>query len=151
MPRPTPEEIALLLARFDASSWDELDLELGDFRLVLSTSTSPVAAPSRSAASPGSARPAEPEPEPVPSRSLPKGHQIKAPSLGRFWSKPKPTDPPFVSVGTNVKAGDVVCLVEVMKLFTQVKSDVTGKVVAVPVTDGAMVEHDDVLVVIEVT
>lgn len=152
MPRPTPEEIASLLARFDSSSWDEMDLRIGDFRLHLSNRTDAVPATAAPAAAPAVSRAAAPPPPqaaPAVKVAVPAGaHTVTAPSLGRFWGKPKPSDPPFVSVGATVKAGDVVCLVEVMKLFTQVKTEIGGTVLAVAVKDGEMVEHDDILVVI---
>lgn len=159
MARPTPEEIASLLARFDSSSWDEMELRIGDFRLHLSNRTdavpataAPAAVSAPAAAAPARAAAAPPPPPPAPAAkvAVPAGaHTVKAPSLGRFWGKPKPSDPAFVSVGATVKAGDVVCLVEVMKLFTQVKTEIGGKVLAVAVKDGEMVEHDDILVVIQ--
>ena len=158
--RPTKDEIASLLARFDQSSWDEMDLKIGDFRLRLSneaivpaaSAPAPVAVRAPSAAAPASAtKPASPGAK-AEFGGLEKGqYAVRAPSLGRFWRKPKPTEPPFTEVGSAVAKGDVVCIVEVMKLFTQVKSEVAGTIVSCPLTDGEMVEYDDVLFVIQPT
>ncbi len=71
-----------------------------------------------------------------------------APTLGLFWCSPQPGAPPFVEVGQRVGPDDTVCIVEVMKLMSHVKAGVAGVVAAIPVENGAMVEHGDTLVVI---
>jgi acetyl-CoA carboxylase biotin carboxyl carrier protein len=73
---------------------------------------------------------------------------VRAPMLGRFFRAPSPSEPAFVEVGKRVKAEDPVCLIEVMKLFTTVNAGVNGTVVAVPVENGEMVEHGQVLLLI---
>jgi acetyl-CoA carboxylase biotin carboxyl carrier protein len=150
--RPTREEIASLLARFDSSSWDEMDLRIGDFRLRLSNDAiapAPVGAMISAVAPAVAAKPASESAKREVSESRQGEVAIRAPSLGRFWRKPKPTEPPFIEIGAHVKPGDVVCIVEVMKLFTQVKAEVAGKIISCPLTDGEMVEFDDVLFVIQ--
>lgn len=77
------------------------------------------------------------------------GGALKSPMVGVVYLAPEPGAKPFVSVGTTVKAGDTVALVEAMKTFNPIKSDVDGVVKEILVTDGAAVEFDQPLVVIE--
>ena len=75
---------------------------------------------------------------------------LRAPSLGVVWSRPKPGAPSFIEEGQLIEVGMTVCLIEVMKLFTQMDSNVRGKVVRCLVTDGEMVEHDTPIFIVEV-
>lgn len=77
------------------------------------------------------------------------GYALKSPMVGVVYLAPEPGTKPFVNVGTAVKAGDTVALVEAMKTFNPIKSDKDGIVKEILVTDGAAVEFDQVLVVIE--
>ena len=79
----------------------------------------------------------------------PDGQKVTSPSLGLFWRSPQPGAPSFVEVGQQVDAEDTVCIVEVMKLMNHVKAGVSGKVVAILVDNGAMVEFGQTLVVVE--
>ena len=76
------------------------------------------------------------------------GDIVKSPMVGTFYSKPSPEDPPFVTVGQNVKKGDTLCLIEVMKLFTTVECAADGKVETIFAEDGALVEFDQPLFLI---
>ena len=76
------------------------------------------------------------------------GDIVKSPMVGTFYSKPSPEDPPFVAVGQNVKKGDTLCLIEVMKLFTTVECTADGTVETIFVEDGALVEFDQPLFLI---
>ncbi len=75
--------------------------------------------------------------------------KIRAPMVGTFYRKPSPESPPYVNVGDTVVQGQVVCLIESMKLFNEVKSEVSGKVVEIPVDDASPVEYGQVILVIE--
>ena len=75
--------------------------------------------------------------------------EIKAPMLGTFYKAPKPGAPPFVEVGRTVDKNDTVCIIEVMKLFSTIKSGVQGRVVKVLAKDGEMVEFGQPLFLIE--
>jgi acetyl-CoA carboxylase biotin carboxyl carrier protein len=77
------------------------------------------------------------------------GYALKSPMVGVVYLAPEPGAKTFVSVGTSVKAGDTVALVEAMKTFNPIKSDKDGVVKEILVTDGAAVEFDQPLVVIE--
>jgi len=76
------------------------------------------------------------------------GDIVKSPMVGTFYSKPSPEDPPFVAVGQNVKKGDTLCLIEVMKLFTTVECTTDGTVETIFAEDGALVEFDQPLFLI---
>lgn len=73
---------------------------------------------------------------------------IRSPTLGSFYRAPSPGAPPFVKVGDRVAIGQALGLVEVMKLFNTIEADIAGTVVAIHAEDGALVEHDQVLVTV---
>jgi len=77
------------------------------------------------------------------------GHVLKSPMVGVAYLAPEPGAKPFVKVGSEVKAGDTVALVEAMKTFNPIKSDVDGVVKEILVTDGMAVEFDTPIIVIE--
>ena len=74
---------------------------------------------------------------------------IKSPIVGTFYRKPAPDKPPFIEVGSHVNAGDVVCIVEAMKMMNEIKSEFTGKVSSINIEDGEPVEFDQSLIVID--
>ncbi|MEJ8846066.1 acetyl-CoA carboxylase biotin carboxyl carrier protein [Variovorax rhizosphaerae] len=74
---------------------------------------------------------------------------VRAPMVGTFYLRPSPDQPEFVAVGAVVQAGDTVCLVEVMKMFNTVKSDVAGTVERILVGNGKPVTHDQILMLIK--
>ena len=76
--------------------------------------------------------------------------EIKSPIVGTFYRSPGPDKPVFTKVGDAVKQGDVVCIIEAMKLFNEIESDVTGTIVKVLVEDASPVEYDQVLFLVEV-
>jgi len=74
---------------------------------------------------------------------------IKAPIIGTFYRRPSPDKPPYVEVGDTIKEGDVVCIIEAMKLFNEIESEVSGKIVKVLVEDATPVEFDQPLFLVE--
>lgn len=74
---------------------------------------------------------------------------IVAPLTGVFYSAPSPTAPPFVSVGDIVQVGQVIALVEAMKVFNEIQSEVSGRVTAIVATNGDVVQKGDVLIRVE--
>jgi acetyl-CoA carboxylase biotin carboxyl carrier protein len=100
--------------------------------------------PQRAAAAPAQAESAS-----VPAgRDLPPGHIVRSPMVGTFYASPNPEAPTFVKVGQTVKAGDVLAIIEAMKMFNQIESDVSGTVLAVLAETGQPVEFDEPLFVI---
>jgi acetyl-CoA carboxylase biotin carboxyl carrier protein len=74
---------------------------------------------------------------------------IKSPMIGTFYRKPSPDKPSFVEVGDEVSPGKVVCVIEAMKLFNEIESEVKGKIVKVLVEDASPVEYDQPLFLVE--
>ncbi len=74
---------------------------------------------------------------------------VKSPIIGTFYRKPSPDKGPFVEVGDSVKEGDVLCVIEAMKLFNEIESEVSGKIVKVLVDDSSPVEFDQPLFLVD--
>jgi acetyl-CoA carboxylase biotin carboxyl carrier protein len=102
----------------------------------------PVAAAPVAAPSAAKAAPAEPA-------SGKKTLEIKSPMIGTFYRSGNPDTPPFVSVGDKVSKGQTVCIIEAMKLFNEIESEVSGTIVKVMVENASPVEYDQVLFVVE--
>lgn len=79
----------------------------------------------------------------------PKGRAITSPMVGTFYKAPSPDAPPFVQVGSTVAQGEVICIIEAMKLMNEIESEFSGKVVKICVEDGQPVEFGQVLMYIE--
>tara|TARA_Y100000758_G_C15660474_1_gene278156 strand:- start:56 stop:481 length:426 start_codon:yes stop_codon:yes gene_type:complete len=77
------------------------------------------------------------------------GSSIKSPIVGTFYRKPAPDKSPYVELGDHVNTGDVVCIVEAMKMMNEIKSEFTGIVTAISVEDGEPVEFDQSLIIID--
>jgi acetyl-CoA carboxylase biotin carboxyl carrier protein len=102
----------------------------------------PAAAP---VAPPPAASPAAAPPVPVPEEGL---HTVKSPIVGTFYEAPSPGAPPFAKVGDVVEVGQVLCIVEAMKLLNEIESDVAGEVVKKLATNGQPIEYGQELFVI---
>jgi acetyl-CoA carboxylase biotin carboxyl carrier protein len=74
---------------------------------------------------------------------------IKSPMIGTFYRSSDPDKEPFVKVGDKIKVGDVLCIIESMKLFNEIKSDVSGKIVKVMADNAQAVEYDQAIFLIE--
>lgn len=74
---------------------------------------------------------------------------IKSPIIGTFYRKPSPDKPMFVEVGKTIKEGDVLCVIEAMKLFNEIESEVSGKIIKVLVDDSSPVEFDQPLFLVD--
>jgi|SRR5690606_22136953 len=74
---------------------------------------------------------------------------IKSPIIGTFYRKPSPDKPVFVEVGSTINAGDVLCVIEAMKLFNEIESEVSGKIVKVLIDDSSPVEFDQPLFLVD--
>jgi len=90
------------------------------------------------ASSTESAKPVEKKPEPAPEENL---HLVKSPIVGTFYESPSPGAPPFVKPGDNVAAGQVLCIVEAMKLMNEIESDVAGEIMKMLVTNNQPIEY----------
>jgi acetyl-CoA carboxylase biotin carboxyl carrier protein len=150
----TEDDVLEILKLFEQSKFDFLQLEQGERKITVSKGGYvPSAAagmhavpPSASVASTGAepAAPAAPIPPPAAkpaSSSIPAGLvAVMAPMVGKFYSAPAPSDPPYVEVGSKVAAGATVGLIEVMKVFTSVKTETAGVIERILVSSGEFVE-----------
>ena len=80
--------------------------------------------------------------------AAPTGHSIKSPMVGTYYGAPAPGSANFVEVGKTVKVGDVICIIEAMKMMNQIQADKAGVIEAILVQDGSPVEFDQPLVII---
>lgn len=151
------EEIAELMKIIDSSSCDELIVETGDIKLVVRRNGAPGASPvlERSSASPAAPSAAAAAPKPAASAQAAKAEvssgalEVTAPMVGTFYRAPSPDAPVFVEVGSVVRKGQPLCLIEVMKLFTTINSEFDGRVAQIGAENGELVEYGRTLFVIE--
>lgn len=152
------------LIRFVAKSGaTEVKLEMDDFKITIKTTTEagapetttyvqhvpssqPQAAAPQAAAAPQI--PAAPVAAAAADDSA-KYITIKSPIIGTLYRKPSPDKPMFVEVGSTISKGDVVCVIEAMKLFNEIESEVSGKIVKVLVDDSSPVEFDQPLFLVD--
>jgi len=110
----------------------------------------PVVAPIQQSAPPAQvAPPAEMLAAPIVEAAATQYVQIVAPMVGTFYRRPSPDSPPYAGVGDQIEVGQVICLIEAMKLFNEVKSEVSGKIVKFAVEDGSPVEFGQLLALVE--
>lgn len=102
-----------------------------------------------SAAPAVSQAPAQVQPKEEVKDTAPKGKTITSPMVGAFYAAPAPGAKPFVKVGDVVTTGQVVCIVEAMKLMNEIESEVSGKITQICVEDGQSVEYGQVLMYVE--
>ncbi len=143
-------QIALLVESLDRSSFDFLQVNVGDLKVTIGKGDAlPAEAASHSA--PAAVAPAAaPQPPPAPADTevgpAPDGTvAIVAPMMGRFYAQPEPGAAPFVTVGGEVDAKTTVGLVEVMKVFTAVSAGVSGVITEMCVQDAELIEYGQVL------
>jgi len=151
-------KIKKLIELLEESNIEELEIKEGEESVRISRGSSgaqlvaapmmpaaapaPVAAPAPAPAAPAAPGTSEPEPAKI------SGHAVASPMVGTFYRSPSPGASSFVEVGQSVKAGDVICIVEAMKMLNQIEADKSGVVEAILVEDGEPVEFDQPLVII---
>lgn len=159
------KEIQSLIKFVAKSGASEVKLEMEDLKITIRTgSTSsgtettyvqqvPVqAAPVAAAPAPAAEMPQAsqaPAPKESGDSDDSKYVTIKSPIIGTFYRKPSPDKPAFVEVGSEIKPGDVLCVIEAMKLFNDIESEVSGKIVKVLVEDSTPVEFDQPLFLVD--
>lgn len=157
-----PSEIKDLIDFIDKSNLDEVNIETENFKIsarknatktiVEQVVSMPAVAPVAVAAAPVAAPVAAPAPSAPVTPAAPAGKklvEIKSPMIGTLYRSPSPDKPFFVNVGDEVKVGQTVCIIEAMKLFNEIESDVNGKVVQIMVENASPVEFDQVLFLVE--
>ncbi|MBA4745226.1 MAG: acetyl-CoA carboxylase biotin carboxyl carrier protein [Muricauda sp.] len=162
------KEIQSLIKFVAKSGASEVKLEMEDIKITIRTGSTSSSTPETTivqqipvAQAPSAAAPAAQAPattqeaaSPAPSDSK-KGDDdskyitIKSPIIGTFYRKPSPDKPPFVEVGSSINKGDVLCVIEAMKLFNDIESEVSGKIVKILVDDSSPVEFDQPLFLVD--
>lgn len=132
-------DILALLDRFDASTAGSMKLRLGDLRLELNKAAAP-AAMSPAAAVPAAAT--APVPAVAAAETQPEGTTVKAPLVGTFYAASAPGEAPFVSVGDTVKKGQTLCVLEAMKMMSEVPAPADCVILEVLAKDGDLVGFD---------
>lgn len=145
-------KVKKLIELLESSDIAEIEIKEGEEAVRISRNSkfapaqvqayAPAPAP---AAAPAAAAPVAAEES--PSKAL-RGNLIKSPMVGTFYRSPSPSSPSFVEVGQHVKVGDVICIVEAMKMMNQIEADHSGVVEAILVEDGEPVEYDQALITI---
>ena len=149
-------KIKKLIELLEESDIGELEIKEGEESVRISRNNPNAqyftAAPAQAPAPAPAAAPAAPAPAADSSDAAPaaqhNGHVVKSPMVGTFYRSPSPGSPAFVEVGQHVKVGDVICIVEAMKMMNQIEADKAGVVEAILVDDGEPVEFDQPLVTI---
>lgn len=141
------EKLAKVLAD---NSLTEISLEDGEQAITLRNEVMGVAAAPVAVAAPQApANVPAPAVASAAQEAAHKGKALTSPMVGTFYSAPSPDADAFVKVGQTIKEGDVVCIVEAMKLMNEIESDFSGKITEICVEDGQPVEFGQVLMYIE--
>ena len=147
------------LIKFVAKSGaSEVKLEMEDIKITIRTGSDDrgettyiqqmpamAAAPQQVAAAPAASAPVAPAAAEEDSKFI----TVKSPIIGTFYRKPSPDKPMFVEVGTQIGEGDVLCVIEAMKLFNEIESEISGKIVKILVDDASPVEFDQPLFLVD--
>jgi acetyl-CoA carboxylase biotin carboxyl carrier protein len=157
------KQIQELIKTINKSNISELSIEEGDFKITIKQEQvaqaqyipmpqMPVAMPQpmvapAPATAPAIAAPAAEKPAAAPAGA--NTSTIKSPMIGTFYRSSSPDKPVFVNVGDEIKPGQVLCIIEAMKLFNEIESDVHGRIVKVMADDSSPVEYDQPLFLIE--
>ncbi len=146
-------KVKKLIELLEESNISELEIKEGEESVRISRATTAavttVAAPAPVAAAAPAAPAAAAEPATEASAEPEiSGHPVKSPMVGTFYRSPSPDAAAFVEVGQTVNVGDVVCIVEAMKMMNQIEADKVGTVSAILVDDGQPVEFDQPMIVI---
>lgn len=154
------KEIKELIKLVSEAGVSEVEVERGDFKIaikkveekVIVQSTAPImqqpVVMQATPVAPVASAPAAPA-APVASETASNLITIKSPMIGTFYKTPSPDKPAFVNVGDEIKPGKVLCIVEAMKLFNEIESEVSGRIVKVLVENASPVEYDQPLFLVE--
>jgi len=144
-------KVKKLIELLEESGISEIEISEGEESVRISRypqpGTSNVAATPFPVAAPAAVAAVAPAPVPVAPPAL--GQQVTAPMVGTFYSGPAPGAKPFVEIGTEVKPGDTLCVIEAMKMMNQIESEIAGRVVSILVENGNPVEFGQALFLIE--
>ena len=149
-------KVKKLIELLEASSVDEIEIKEGEESVRISRNTAAsitMAAPVTAPAVPATLAPALAASAPAPTAAevgTPSAaNAVKSPMVGTFYRSPSPDATPFVEIGQSVRAGDVLCIVEAMKMMNQIEADRAGTVTAIHAENGEPVEFDQPLITVE--
>lgn len=141
-------KIKKLIELITESDVEELEIKEGDESIrinrrkqVVTSNPTVIATPTPVASPVSEAAPVSTESSATPNSA----NTINAPMVGTFYRAPSPDSAPFIQEGQSVKAGDVLCIIEAMKMMNQIEADKSGVIQSIEVTDGEPVEFDQVL------
>ncbi|MBK8086611.1 MAG: acetyl-CoA carboxylase biotin carboxyl carrier protein [Chitinophagaceae bacterium] len=152
------KQIQELIKMVNKSNLSELTIEEKDFKVTIKQKEEVIQQTVYTGQVQASAPASALQPAPSPSAATPAPKQaddtskyitIKSPMIGTFYRKPSPDKPLFVEVGDEVTPGKVVCIIEAMKLFNEIESEVKGKIVKILVEDQSPVEYDQPLYLVD--
>jgi acetyl-CoA carboxylase biotin carboxyl carrier protein len=153
------KQIQELIQLVNNSNLGEVTIEQKDFKITIKHKeeqiTQVVAAPNapqlpqQTYAAPPAQAPAAPTAAAATEAAASNLITIKSPMIGTFYRRASPDKPNFIEVGDDISAGKVVCIIEAMKLFNEIESEVSGKVVKILVQDASPVEYDQPLFLVE--
>lgn len=138
-------ELAEMVSKFGLG---KIALKTKDEEIVIEAKKN-VVQPSQAQPLPVSMNNAVPAVAEKPAEESPKGNVVKSPIVGTFYSAPAPEKPPFVKVGSKVNKGDIIMIIESMKLMNEVQSEFDGTVSKILVKNGEAVEYDQPIMIIE--
>ena len=143
-------KIKKLIELLEESDIGEIEIKEGEesVRISRGSSSQPAMMPQMMPQYAPPPAPAQPAAAPTEVSSAPKttGHEVKSPMVGTFYLSPSPGSASFIDVGKTVKVGDVICIIEAMKMMNQIEADKAGVIEAILVEDGEPVEFDQPLV-----
>lgn len=148
-------KVKKLIELLEESNINEIEIKEGEESVRISRMAQSVPAqmmmpagyPQMTAAPAPAAAPVAVAAEPAATKEV-DGHVVRSPMVGTFYRAPSPSSPAFIEVGKTVKVGDVICIVEAMKMMNQIEADKAGVVEAILVEEGQPVEYDQPLVTI---
>ncbi|WP_150303039.1 acetyl-CoA carboxylase biotin carboxyl carrier protein [Pseudomonas saliphila] len=145
-------KVKKLIELLEESGIDELEIHEGEESVRISRHSKQPAGPQHYFSAPPAAAPAAPAAAPAaaaPPADLtpaePAGHLVRSPMVGTFYRSPDPSSPSFAEVGQSVKVGEVLCIVEAMKMMNHIEADKSGVIQAILVDNGQPVEFDQPL------
>ena len=144
-------KIKKLIELLEESNLTEIEIVEGEesVRLIRGgQQVMPAAVPQQIAAPAPVAAPVAAEPAEDEADKVPDGEPVLAPMVGTFYAASGPEAGPFVTMGQTVGVGDTLCIIEAMKMFNQIESDISGTVVAILAENGQPIEYDEPLFII---
>jgi acetyl-CoA carboxylase biotin carboxyl carrier protein len=142
-------KIKKLIELLESSGITELEIREGEESVRISRHTPPIAAPATASAIIPPEPPPQKEASPKKEGGIPSGHIVKSPMVGTLYQSPTPGAKPFVETGHQVVIGDVLCIIEAMKMFNQIEADKAGTIAAILAENGQPVEYGQPLFVIK--